>query len=220
MTPNVVKKGNYVLRPCCANSKFVHEVLKWLDQKDISLSPKFLGIADDGREITSFLQGYSPENLGNFNDNQLFEAGKIIKTLHVALSDFYGCSNNQTVCHNDLSPCNFMFANGLPYAVFDWDAAEINDPLNDVAYACWMWCDIGNNENSPAEVGNKIKVILDGYQLCKEQRNLLITKMHEQIQRVSESLYTDKYIKQSQWAYNCGLWLGNYQNKISPQFTL
>ena len=53
-----------------------------------------------------------------------------------------------------------------------YSAAEINDPLNDVAYACWMWCDIGNDEVSPIEIGKKIKVILDAYQLCKEQRNL------------------------------------------------
>ena len=214
ITQGVVKKGNYVLRPCCANSNFVHEVLKWLEKKNVSASPRFIGIADDGREITSFLEGESPVNLGDFNDNQLFEAGKIIKKLHTALSDFRGCSNNQTVCHNDLSPCNFMFKNGLPYAVFDWDAAEISDPLNDVAYACWMWCDIGNDENTPAEVGKKIKVILDAYQLCKERRNLLIAKIHEQIQRVSKSLYADSYFEPSQWASNCALWLEKYQNQI------
>jgi len=220
MTPNVVKKGNYVLRPCCANSKFVHEVLEWLEKKDVSASPRFIGIADDGREITSFLEGESPDDLGYFNDNQLFKAGKIIKELHMALSDFRGCSDNQTVCHNDLSPCNFMFKNGLPYAVFDWDAAEINDPLNDVAYASWMWCDIGNDENTPAEVGKKIKVILDAYQLCKERRNLLIAKIHEQIQRVSKSLYADSYFEPSKWANNCGLWLEKYQNQIVPYFVV
>jgi len=220
ITQGVVKKGTHVLRPCCANSKFVHEVLEWLDKKGVLASPKFIGITDDGREITSFLDGESPDNLGYFNYDQLYEAGRIIKILHTALSDFPGCSNNQTVCHNDLSPCNFMFMDGLPYAVFDWDAAEINDPLNDVAYASWMWCDIGNDANSPAEVGKKINVILDAYQLCKERRNLLIVKIHEQIQRVSKSLHIDKRFEQSQWADNCDLWLRKYQNQIVQYFIL
>jgi thiamine kinase-like enzyme len=218
ITQGVVRKGDYVLRPCCANSNFVHEVLKWLEKKDISASPRFIGLTDDGREMTSFLEGESPNNLGYFNDNQLFEAGIIIKKLHIALSDFRGCSNNLTVCHNDLSPCNFMFKNGLPYAVFDWDAAEINDPLNDVAYASWMWCEIGNDENTPAEVGRKIKVILDAYQLCKDRRKLLIAKIHEQIQRVSKSLYADNYYEPSQWAYSCGLWLEKHKNQIVTYF--
>jgi len=136
------------------------------------------------------------------------------------LSDFRGCSNNQTVCHNDLSPCNFMFKNGLPYAVFDWDASEIDDPLNDIAYASWMWCDIGNAENMPDEVGKKIKVILDAYELCKEQRSSLVEKIHEQIQRVSKSLLADNYFEPSQWANNCDLWLSKYQNQIIQYFAL
>jgi len=220
ITKGVFKKGDYVLRYCCDNSNFVHEVLVWLEKKNISSTPRFIGITDDGLEITSFLEGESPNDLGCFNDNQLFEAAKIIKKLHTALSDFHGCSNNQTVCHNDLSPCNFMFKNGLPYAVFDWDAAEINDPLNDVAYASWMWCDIGNDEITPAEIGRKIKVIIDAYQLCKEQRNLLIPKIHEQIHRVSKSLFTSNNFESSQWAKECSVWLKRYQNHIAPHIAI
>ena len=192
----------------------------WLEKKNVSAAPLFIGIADDGREIISFLEGESPNDLEYFNDNQLFEAGKIIKTLHIALSDFYGCSHGQTVCHNDLSPCNFMFKKGLPYAVFDWDATGIGNPLDDIAYASWMWCDIGNEENSPADVGKKIKIILDAYELCKEQRCLLIVKIHEQMQRVSKSLLKDNYFEPSKWANNCNFWLDKYQNKITPYFVL
>jgi hypothetical protein len=36
ITQGVVRKGNYVLRPCCPNSDFVHKVLMWLEKKDIS----------------------------------------------------------------------------------------------------------------------------------------------------------------------------------------
>jgi hypothetical protein len=224
MTHGVFKKGNYVFRPCCSNSGFVHKVLKWLDMKGVAVAPKFIGLSDDGREVTTFLEGIAPGNLGTYNgnnhwiptDNQFCEAGKIIKTLHTALWDFPGCFNGQTVCHNDLSPCNFMFKNDIPYAVFDWDAAEINDPLNDIAYAAWMWSDIGNDEHSPIAQGNRIKVILDAYGLERKHRGLLIDKMHEQIQRVEESLFTANLIPNSQWANEVDQRLYKYQKQIEP----
>lgn len=172
ITKGVVKIDNSVHRPCCKNSAFVHAVLRWLEKKNISTAPKFLGIDGQGREIISFLDGYSPDNLGDFNNAHLYEAGKIIRCLHDALSDFPGCSLFQTVCHNDLSPCNFMFTNEIPYAVFDWDSAQIGNPSDDLAYAVWMWCDIGNEDNSPLETGKKAKIILDAYGLDYSKRPL------------------------------------------------
>lgn len=227
MTQGVVRKGDYVFRPCCPNSSFVHDVLKWLEKKEVLASPRFVGLANDGREITTFLEGISPENLRTFNGdpqwqptyNQFNEAGKIIKTLHVALSDFPGCQHGQTVCHNDLSPCNFMFMNDLPYAVFDWDASGVGDPLNDVAYASWMWSDIGDPDRSPVIKGREIKIILDAYELCTEQRNQLIDKMHEQIQRVSKSLLANNQLQASQWATDVDNWLYKYQNEIARYYT-
>ena len=222
MTQGVVKKGDYVLRPCCLNSAFVHKVLMWLEKKGVSVAPKFIGIADDGREITTFLNGISPKNLGTYNgntqwkptDRQLFEVGKIIKTLHTALFDFPGCVNGQTVCHNDLSPCNFMFINDLPYAVFDWDAADIGNPLDDLAYAAWMWSNLGNDENSPADIGKTINAILDAYGLSKEKRILLDERIHEQIQRVAKSLLAANLIPNSQWANDVDQRFYKIQNEV------
>jgi hypothetical protein len=91
ITQGVVRRGDFVYRPCCSNSVFVHDVLKWLENKGITESPMYIGFTDDGREIISFLDGTSPNDLGWFNDNQLFEAGKIIKKLHDNLFDFPGC---------------------------------------------------------------------------------------------------------------------------------
>jgi len=219
ITQGVVKKGDYVLRPCCANSDFVHAVLKWLESKKISAAPKFIGLTDDGREITTFLEGTSPEDLDYFSDQQLFRAGEIIKTLHNALSDFDGCKVGQTVCHNDLSPCNFMFMDGMPYAVFDWDTAEIGDPLNDVAYAAWMWGNIGDEDSSPADVGKRIDALLNGYGLGKEGQNKLIEKIHEQIQQVAKSTLEAKRTDAYEWATHCGLWLTKHQNQIGVNWS-
>jgi len=226
MTQGVVRKGNYVLRPCCTNSVFVHEVLKWLELKNVSVAPRFVGLSDDGREIITYLSGISPENLGSYKgntqwkptENQLYETGKIIKTLHTALLDFPVCMNGQTVCHNDLSPCNFMFENDMPYAVFDWDAAGIGDPLNDLAYAAWMWSDLGNEENSPINIGKTINTILDAYELSKNKRLSFHEKIHEQIKRVMKSLLEANLVQNSQWAYDVGQRFYTIQSQVMPYY--
>jgi len=226
MTQGVVKKGNYVLRPCCINSVFVQEVLKWLETKSVSVAPRFVGLTDDGREIITYLSGVSPENLGTYKGNtqwkptedQLFETGKIIKILHTALIDFPGCMYGQTVCHNDLSPCNFMFENDLPYAVFDWDAAGIGDPLNDLAYAAWMWSDLGNEENSPVDIGKTINAILDAYELSSEKRFSFHERIHEQIRRVTKSLHEANLVHNSQWAHDVGQRFYTIQNQVIPYY--
>jgi len=226
MTQGVVRKGNYVLRPCCSNSVFVHEVLKWLEKKNVFAAPRFIGLSDDGREIISYLSGISPEDLGTYNGNdhwkpnesQLIEAGRVIKTLHGALLDFPGCMNDQTVCHNDLSPCNFMFENDLPYAVFDWDACAIGDPLNDLAYAAWMWSDLGNEENSPGDIGKTIKAILDAYELDGKKRLSFNERIHEQIERVAKSLLAANLVQSSQWAHDVGQRFHAIQNQVIPYY--
>jgi aminoglycoside phosphotransferase (APT) family kinase protein len=43
------------------------------------------------------------------------------------------------VCHNDLSPCNFVFQEGKPIAIIDFDAAAPGPRLHDFGYAAWMW---------------------------------------------------------------------------------
>jgi len=222
VTQGVVRKGGYVYRPCCANADFVHRVLRWLERKRCFAAPRFIGIAQDGREVTTYLEGESPDNLGCFNDAQLYAAGQIIRELHDALSDFPAISDaqafGQTVCHNDLSPCNFMFRNGLPYAVFDWDAAQTGDPLDDVAYAAWMWCDIGNADNTPADAGHKIKVLLDAYGLPNKTRARLIEHIHAQMRRVALSAFaahTPQWDACGQWAEACDKWLYEHQNEIT-----
>ena len=212
ITQGVVRKGNYVLRPCCSNSSFAHNVLKWLEDKGVTASPRFIGLTGDGREITTFLEGVSPYNLGWFSEEQIFEAARIIKHLHSCLSDFPGCSKNQTVCHNDLSPCNFMFKDGLPYAVFDWDAAGIGDPVNDVAYAVWLWLDIGNEQNSVGELCKKTKIMLDAYGLDIDRKKL-IPILHKQMQRVAKSLHVAGISDGYKWACGCERWLTKHQSE-------
>ena len=169
-------------------------------------------MADDGREIITFLEGHSPDNIGNFSNEQLYNAGKIINELHNLLSDFPGCKYGQTVCHNDLSPCNFMFQNDVPYAVFDWDTAEIGDPMNDLAYSIWMWCDIGNREQSIKLVNDKINSIMDGYGI---KRFDISDKIIEQMERNDNlAIGKEERVNFRQWVKECKEWVIKYKGSF------
>jgi thiamine kinase-like enzyme len=206
ITSKVTKKGNYVYRSCCENSMFVHKVLKWLENKDTTIAPHFIGLSGDGREIITFLNGYSPNDLGEFSGKQLYEAGKLIKYLHTLLSDYPACKMGQTVCHNDLSPCNFMFLNKVPYAVFDWDNSHIGDPMDDLAYAVWMWCDIGNEDQTDDKVKAKIKRMIQGYNTKEfDIRNKIINQMN----RVGNSKFStmEQTELTKNWTKKCKEWI-------------
>ncbi len=209
ITQGVVRKGDVVLRPACANAAFVHAVLRHLEEKNVGSAPRFLGMDERGREKTTFLEGWSPRDLGWFSDEQCTAAARIIRTLHGALAGFHGCPPGLTVCHNDLSPCNFMFRDGLPYAVFDWDSAAFGAAMDDLAYAAWMWLDIGNDELAPGVTARRLRLMLDAYGARAEDRLGFCGRMHAQMARVAGGRYpTQEQAKATAaWAMACNRWL-------------
>jgi Ser/Thr protein kinase RdoA (MazF antagonist) len=70
-------------------------------------------------------------------------AARVLRALHDAIqvSDLRGSS--EVVCHGDVSPCNAVFRDGLPYAWIDFDAASpgtntVLRPLRFPCRRCWM----------------------------------------------------------------------------------
>lgn len=210
VTPGVVRIGNTVRRPCAAHSPFVHRVLGHLRLAGLELAPAYLGQDSADREILSFLPGAVPKDLGVFRDAQCVRAVQIIRRLHDALSTFPGLEAGQTICHNDLSPCNFVFADlqGLPCGVIDWDSAAPGDPLDDLAYAAWMWLDIGNDEQNAAQVRRRIRLFADAYGLPEARRAHLLRAMLSQMRRVAASVFPtpEQTAATRDWALGCAQW--------------
>ncbi|MEZ0291481.1 MAG: phosphotransferase [Solirubrobacteraceae bacterium] len=46
---------------------------------------------------------------------------------------------HEVVCHNDPSPCNYVFVDGHRVSFIGFDHAAPGDRLRDVAYAGWLW---------------------------------------------------------------------------------
>ncbi len=162
-TSGVVKIANTVRRPLADTSPFVHKLLCHLEAVGFEASPRFLGIDEQGREILSYIDGYVPRNLNFWSDIQLQVAAKLIRRFHDATVGSHIAKDTEIVCHNDLSPCNFVFINDIPTAIIDFDAAAPGTRMFDVAYAAWLWLDIGNDEISVNEQRRRLSVFADAY---------------------------------------------------------
>ena len=219
VTQGVVRVGDTVRRPVNPRSAFIHSVLLHLEKKGVSGVPQYLGQDEKGRESITFLPGVCPDDLGEFTDEQIGAAMEIVRRCHDALLDFPACKEHETVtvCHNDLSPCNFLFTEGIPTGLIDWDAAGLGSPLDDLAYAAWMWLDVGNEEHDPKIVGSRMEQMLEAY---KEAGNSAIfpslpaygdflNRIGEQMERVGKSVFPSKEqtMATRQWTVKCRNWL-------------
>ena len=204
----IVKVGDTVRRPINGNSKFVQELLCYLEKVGFNESPRFLGIDEQGREIFSYIKGYVPSNLGMWSDAQLVAAAKFIKRFHdVSVgSEFAGKA--EVVCHNDLSPCNFVFIDNIPAAIIDFDAAAPGTRVCDLAYAAWLWLDIGNDEIIPDEQKRRLLLFAEAYGFADIQL-IIDTMMLRQREMFEEALRRQKNCM-ANWA-NSGLeWVRRY----------
>lgn len=151
VTPDVVRVGDTVRRPATANSSFVRRLLEHLAVKGSDFSPKFLGTDERDHDILTFIEGDVPDDLAYFDESTLCEAASLIRRLHDLSSDLVTSQmevdkSNEVICHNDLSPCNFVFRGERPVAIIDFDASAPGNRVDDLGYAAWLWLDIGSPE--------------------------------------------------------------------------
>ena len=189
VTAQVVRRGEFVHRTPCKNAAFVHQVLEFLEAGGVEGVPRYRGLDQQGREVVTFLPGQVPPDLVFFTQAQCCQAVERMKAFHSCLRDFPGCPPGWTVCHNDLSPCNYVFQEGRPVGIIDWDAAAFGHSLDDLAYALWLWLDLGNEEYSYATVRQRMGVMLDAYGVAAGERPGMGERIHRQMERVAQSVF-------------------------------
>jgi len=166
MTKGVVRVGDTVRRPATGNSAFVRGLLAHLAATGFAEAPTPLGTDEQGRDIFSYIPGEVPDDLAFHDDETLGAAARLIRRYHDATRGLLAgaCARGvDVVCHNDLSPCNFVFRDGRPAAIIDFDAAAPGYHLEDLGYAAWLWLDIGNEETSAAEQARRFRLFADAY---------------------------------------------------------
>lgn len=188
----VVQVGNTIRRTTGPWSPAVHAVLQHLEKIGFDGAPRFLGIDDDGREVLTRLEGYTPPEaeLPYITDDRLIAIGKRIRDLHQALADFklppgiqwhqrkgYIDDTDLPVCHLDIHPPNVVFSDGAPAGFIDWDCAHPAPLAWEIARAAWLLVPLATDSRcrvkgfvQPPDRLHRLRIFCDAYGLSDEDR--------------------------------------------------
>ena len=207
VTPGVVRVGDTVRKPVTENSEFVRSLLEHLTSNGSDFSPSFLGIDESERDVLTFIGGDVPEELAYFDEKTLRAAATLIRKFHDMSSDLVAtdaASGIEVACHNDLSPCNFVFRSETPVAIIDFDAAAPGSRANDLGYAAWLWLDLGSLDIDVSEQQRRLATFLEAYG-ATSSKSVLESMLERQSLLIEEGRRNgDDSL--SAWATNCRNW--------------
>jgi hypothetical protein len=206
----VVRIGETVRRPSTISSEFTRSVLRHLEAVGFDAAPRTLGVDQSGREILSYIDGHVPTDLGWHDDDTLMAAARLIRHFHDATALLVENSFNRSVdieviCHNDLSPCNFVFLDGLPIALIDFDAAVPGSRYWDLGYAAWLWLDLGSSDIEAAEQRRRFGVFSEAYGGQLSHDRLIETVLWRQRVLINDGRRTGNDLMVG-WASKCFEW--------------
>lgn len=187
LTAGVVRVGGTVRRPTGPHSPFVHGLLTHLDAVGFTGAPRLLSVDDHGREVLSFIDGWVPPNLDRFPDEVLVAAARLLRALHDATAGTELAGDQEVVCHNDPSPCNYVFQDGRPVALIDFDHAAPGPRSRDLAYAGWLWTISANDGPPIAEQARRLRLMAHAYGFA-EPAGLLDAVIVRQEENLADAL--------------------------------
>ena len=208
-TADVVRVGDTVRRPQTANSPFVRRLLDHLAEKGFGAAPAFLGTDEFGRDILSFIDGKVPADLAIHDDAALRAAASMIRRFHDIGAEMVQNLTNrsgdiETVCHNDLSPCNFVFRDDVPVAIIDFDAAAPGSRLFDLGYAAWLWLDLGSSEIPAPDQRRRLKNFIEAYGMY--DTDAIFPAILERQAMLSTEGHRTGNLAMARWADQCLEW--------------
>ena len=191
------RRGDVVLRESGPWTPSVHALLRHFETVGFTGAPRALGIADDGRELLSYLPGESPAPQA-WRDEACGPLGRLIRESHDAAASF-GLPDDVVwqppgsldfpgpdlvIAHGDLGPWNIVAVDGIPTGLIDWEFAGPMDATWSLAEAVWLNAhlhddDVAERVGLPgaAQRAGQARLILDGYGLPHERRVGFVEKM-------------------------------------------
>lgn len=216
-TAGVVRVGDTVRRPYKQESEFANSILSYLQKQGYPYSQRYLGLDERGRDIFAFIDGYVPDEIGNTTLSQLCEFMKIVKDLHDVSSGF--APESKVICHNDLSPCNTVFRNGIPVAIIDWDSAAFGERWEDLTYIFWLWINIGNHKRDEIDIMGQMKSALAVYradeQTLRGFADKLIWRMNKVVAEMPPD--NDRYERTKDWVDFSKIWVEQNRRRITEE---
>lgn len=192
----------------------VHRLLQHFERSGTSLTPRFLGWAENGKEVLSYLPGdtgYPPYSEEVRSNDALITLGRSIRQLHDISTRFdvrpddrwhgmESTSPTQSECigHGDLTPWNVVFRGEEVVGIIDWDTARPMSRVWDLAYAAyhfvplhplrdlsdWGW------EKQP-DISARLGMLLEAYGMNISREELISTAV---IRLLSMAQYIDTQI--------------------------
>lgn len=206
-TVGVVRVGNTVRRLGAANSDLVERLLGYLAERGFDGAPAPLGRDDLGRDVVAYIEGDVPAELELHEDATPRSAAGLIRRFHDLGAQFVAAQQAdavEVVCHNDLSPCNFVFRRGVPIAIIDFAAAAPGTRFADRSYAGWMWLDVGSPDIAPAEQARRLRVFLDAY--GERDASPVVAAMLMRQKQLADDAAPRNDVAMAQWAGDCLAW--------------
>lgn len=166
----VWRSRGQVLRDSGPWTPTVHAFLRHLERLGFDGAPRVLGMAPDGREILSYLEGETlgagpdwrpgqPTRWPEFarSEKCLVQSAALLRRLHDVSASFvpptdaiwrqHECSAlaaGEIVCHGDVGPHNTVYCDGAPVAFIDFDSIRPNHPLIEFGNAAWRYVPLGD----------------------------------------------------------------------------
>ncbi|MFE7931307.1 phosphotransferase [Streptomyces sp. NPDC057456] len=174
----VVRVGDTVRRPTSARTKFVGDLLRLLEASGWGGAPRYLGVDDEGREALSYLDGHVAweprQPAAVSSDESLVTVARLVRQFHDLTAGTPLASDEEVVCHNDLSPKNtvYQLCGGelRPVAFIDWDLAAPGARIHDIAHVCWQYLALGPSVTDVEKTARRMRLIVDSYELPDRQR--------------------------------------------------
>ncbi len=185
-----MRVGDTVRRATGPWTPAVHALLRHLESAGFGAAPRVLGVDERGREVLTYLEG---ETIGDDDpwppwwrdDDTLVQAIVLLRRFHSEVATFepppdarwrFAGSGEPgaTIVHGDWAPYNVVWRDGAIVGVIDWDLARPGDPLDDLAFAAWLWAPlhhpglIADGEFGPwedAERERRLRLLADTYGL-------------------------------------------------------
>jgi hypothetical protein len=211
---SVVRVGQTVRRPARAWSASVDALLLHLEAAGYDRAPRALGYDDLGRQVLSYVNGYTDANPADLSQARLAELGRMIRDFHDAVESFVPPPDavwnvaiapdaEDLICHHDLAPWNLVRTNGR-LVIVDWDGAGPGSRLWDLAYAAHGFVPLapaaGLDETSAA---HRLAALVDGYSLDERGRHQLLSLLARRVWSMHDLLETGHRTGTRPWS---GLW--------------